>query len=285
MQASGGLWTLLFGWACVVPAALPQSAPPPSGAAPTVVDDGILAELEREWQRTVSALDQLRGLEQGLAAGAKPEPGYMREHSEPARWSLEEAGVQLVQLSQSMRALEQELQALRTRPPERPSATAPAVGTGAATQPQPNTSQTQSPEPAGSSQATANQTSGLSTDLRDRHAQATRSRALGRVGSLETPLQLPAQASLFSARAAYLAGDFASALAQFERLPDSPEVQHWRARSLERLGRIATALERYDALSKDPAAGSYAARAEQDARFLRWKQALDTASPSPSEAP
>lgn len=287
MQTASGFWTLLFGWVCVVPAALPQQANAVTGGVGDAgSSDGILVELEREWQRTVDALDQLRGIEQSLVTGPRPEPGYMRPHSEPAHWSLDEAGLQLVQLSKSIRDLEQELQALRSRPPERPAPTATdAVPAPAPARPGSEPSAAQGSAGSDPAPTPTSATAGLSSALRTRQSAATRLRSQGLKGGQQAPLQLPESITPASARAAYLAGDYASALAQFERLPESPAVQHWRARSLERLGRLNEALERFDALAKDPAAGGYATRAEQDASFLRWKQAIDTASPSPEKAP
>jgi hypothetical protein len=287
MQTASGFWTLLFGWVCVVPAALPQQANAVTGGgAQAGSTDGILSELEREWQRTVDALDQLRGIEKGLVTGPRPEPGYMRPHSEPAHWTLDEAGLQLVELSKSIRDLEQELQALRSRPPERPAppATETAQSLGAP-RPSPEAPSAQASAGSNAAPTPTSATAGLSSALRTRQSEATRLRSQGLKSAPQAPLQLPESITPASARAAYLSGDYQSALAQFERLPDSPAVLHWRARSLERLGRLSEALERFDALAKDPAAGAYASRAEQDAGFLRWKQALDTATPSPEKAP
>lgn len=254
MQTSTGWWSFVLGWACVVPAALPSGQEPPRG-------DGVLAQLESEWNRTVQALEGLRQVERQMAAGVAPPSGLAQQHSEPARWSLEEASGQLVGLSRSIRALEQELQALRARPPRRPES-------GALVAPAPATA--------------AGATTGLDPALRERQAQGKTKPA---AAAPPAPLELPAQISPSSARAAYLAGDFRSAEAQFQRLPDSPAVRHWLARCAERLGREAEALERYDALAGDPAAGDYALRAEQDARFLRWKQGLASSSPKPAGKP
>jgi hypothetical protein len=243
-----------LGWACVVPAALPGDQEAPRG-------DGVLAQLESEWNRTVQALEGLRRVEREIAAGQAPPAGLAQQHSEPPRWSLDEASSQLVGLSRSIRELEQELQALRARPPRRPESGALLA-----------------PAPLPESGATT----GLDPVLRERQAQAKPKAA---AGSAPAPLELPDQISLASARAAYLSGDHRNAEAQFLRLPDSPAVRHWLARCSERLGRSAEALQRFDALAADPNAGEYAQRAEQDARFLRWKQGFDQSSPKPATKP
>jgi hypothetical protein len=207
----------------------------------------------------VKALENLRRVERELVTGQVPPTGFAQQHSEPPRWSLDEASSQLIGLSRSIRDLEQELQSLRARPPRRPDSEslltpAPLTAVGA--------------------------TTGLDPALRERQAKTKTS-----TSAAPPALELPTQISMASASAAYLSGDHRSAEAQFLRLPDSPAVRHWLARCAERLGRSAEALQRFEALASDPKAGEYAQRAEHDARFLRWKQGFDISSPKPATKP
>jgi len=73
------------------------------------------------------------------------------------------------------------------------------------------------------------------------------------------------------ARAAYFAGRYDTALAEFEAGPDDARHRYWRARCLEQLDRPKEALDLYQTVVDDPTAGDLATKAKGDADFLRWK--------------
>lgn len=80
------------------------------------------------------------------------------------------------------------------------------------------------------------------------------------------------------ARAAYFAGQYDRALADFEAGVDEASSRYWRARCLEQLGRLEEALTLYDYVVADPAAGDLVERAKGDADFLRWKVDFENGS-------
>jgi tetratricopeptide (TPR) repeat protein len=86
------------------------------------------------------------------------------------------------------------------------------------------------------------------------------------------------------ARAAYLAGQFDRALAEFQAGPNDARHRYWRALCLDRLGRAEEALALYDVVIADAEGGEYVQRARSDADFLRWKIQFGAPKPAPAEA-
>jgi tetratricopeptide (TPR) repeat protein len=72
-------------------------------------------------------------------------------------------------------------------------------------------------------------------------------------------------------RALYRESRFDEALASFEDCGSDPESRYWRARCLEKVGRIADALTAYQALAQDAAAAPWSQRAASDLEFVRWR--------------
>jgi len=72
--------------------------------------------------------------------------------------------------------------------------------------------------------------------------------------------------------ALYRAERFEEALAELELAGDAIEPAYWRARCLERLGRVDEALAAYEALIAREDAGAFAERAKNDLEFLTWKR-------------
>src|SRR5688572_21265198 len=72
-------------------------------------------------------------------------------------------------------------------------------------------------------------------------------------------------------RALYRESRFDEALASFEDCGTDPELRYWRARCLEKVGRIADALTAYQALAQDAAAAPWSQRAASDLEFVRWR--------------
>jgi hypothetical protein len=82
--------------------------------------------------------------------------------------------------------------------------------------------------------------------------------------------------SVRQARLLILAERPLEALDLLKRAPDGAEVKYWRARSLEKLGRLDEAISTYREVTSDATAGPLALRAGQDVEFLEWKRDFES---------
>ena len=76
-------------------------------------------------------------------------------------------------------------------------------------------------------------------------------------------------------RACFRAGRFAEGLALLAAVQNSPAADYWRARCLERLGRIDEALRAYEAVVAAEPASELGLRAARDLDFVAWHQAFE----------
>lgn len=72
-------------------------------------------------------------------------------------------------------------------------------------------------------------------------------------------------------RALYRESRFDEALAAFESCGADAESRYWRARCLEKIGRVADAMTAYQALADDATAAPWSQRAASDLEFVRWR--------------
>lgn len=82
--------------------------------------------------------------------------------------------------------------------------------------------------------------------------------------------------ALRQAQAAYRAEDYERALEIFESIDSTPDVAYWRARTLERLGRLDEAAAAYTEVI-ETGEGGIVDRAKTDLEFLEWKRRFDDA--------
>jgi tetratricopeptide (TPR) repeat protein len=265
-------------------------------------DDRAPRTLAGALQDTVQTLEVLRGYRSADALDAVPDVELVRRATEPAIGDPNERTARLAALGQDLQRLHTHLELMQSGalPANAPLATSdvhldvPTVGLA-----------------AGELERILNNSRKPYIDLSDLgndgagNTSSTSPAATQRPGVAPTPVEVPSttpagttpsadadsaaaekardEAAEFAfnrARAAYFAGQYDRALADFEAGADEPRTRYWRARSLEQLGRLDEALTLYDSVVADPASGDLVERAKGDADFLRWKVDFEKGSSS-----
>ncbi|WP_419186105.1 tetratricopeptide repeat protein [Rohdeia mirabilis] len=265
-------------------------------------DDRTPRTLEGALQDTIQTLEVLRGYRSADAIDAVPDVELVRRATEPAIGDPSERTARLATLSDDMQRLHTHLELLRSGalPANAPLAQSdfhldvPTVGLAAGElerllqnsrkpyitldDPSPRGSNSASSSPPSTQQAP------VATPSADDAAGAAPSgpppTAETDSAAAEKARDEAADFAFNRARAAYFAGQYDRALADFEAGPDEPRSRYWRARSLEQLGRLDEALTLYDSVVADPTSGDLVERAKGDADFLRWKIDFEKGSSS-----
>jgi hypothetical protein len=240
---------------------------------PTVAwQDGAPPSLEDSLRRTLLALESLAGIGQRIEQGEVEAVPVLLQATEPALGAELESGPLLAQLRGEVAALEIELDALHSEPAlEGAALTAGrADGADAAIALTTGLDDASRAALAAWQDASAQKPRGDGSEA-DPSEDAEARRASGK-RSFEEPGYTADALRL--ARAYYRQGRFDRSLALLEGRT-SPAEAYWRARSLEKLGRIDDALAAYEVLAADPQGGADAQRAKEDLEFLRWRRQFE----------
>jgi tetratricopeptide (TPR) repeat protein len=245
---------------------------------PTVAwQDGAPPSLEESLRRTMAALEALAGLNQRIEQGEIEAVPQLLQATEPALGADEESGPLLTQLRGEVAALEIELDALHgDAAVERRAVEGNAVPatTGLDDASRALIAAT-TLEPASK---TANEAGDVAKQVSAAKAQREASkRSFEEPGYTADALKL--------ARAYYRQGNYDRAFALLEHRAAVPAEAYWRARCLEKLGRLDEAIAAYEVLSADPQGGTDAQRAREDLEFLRWRKQFEDRRKSTSGGP
>jgi tetratricopeptide (TPR) repeat protein len=247
----------------VVPTVAWQEGPPPS--------------LEESLRRTLLALESLAGLGQRIEQGELAAVPQLLQATEPALGAEEESGPLLAQLRGEVAALEIELDALHGEPAVERSPVGAHEG-GAAI-----------PATTGLDDATRALLAQTRIEQEDaaldgsKLAAAAKAQRESNKRSFEEPGYTADALRL--ARAYYRQGQYDRAFALLEGRSTDPTEAYWRARCLEKLGRLDEALAAYEVLAADAEGGADAQRAREDLEFLRWRQQFEQRRKSASGGP
>jgi tetratricopeptide (TPR) repeat protein len=245
---------------------------------PTVAwQDGAAPSLEESLRRTLAALESLAGLNQRIEQGELEAVPQLLQATEPALGNDEESGPLLTQLRGEVAALEIELDALHgDAAVERSAAQGSAV---------PATTGLDDASRALIAAGTLEPANKAANEAGDAAKQASAAKAQRESNkrSFEEPGYTADALKL--ARAYYRQGHYDRAFALLEHRASEPAEAYWRARCLEKLGRLDEAIAAYEVLAADPQGGTDAQRAREDLEFLRWRRQFEERRKSASGGP
>lgn len=236
-----------------------------------VLDEGELRSLENTLSGTVRALEVLAGIQERADTDPRQAALWIRSATEPPILDDRERDERLVQLRNEVNLMQMELDSF-SAPTSVATTEKPGVtGTVQA----PFTTQT-------GGLALQGVTTGLSDAARRALAHgpsaASQSEANPPTGTT-APAELPPREEpgytadpLGHARACYKAGRYEDGIAVLETLRDDIEALYWKARCLEKLGRLEeaeVALENVATVADGTWTGQ---RARTDLEFVRWKR-------------
>lgn len=226
------------------------------------------ARLETSLERTLVALETLKGLGRSVEGGGREAVGALIASTEPALPDARQRDELLETLRHEVSALERELDGLHASEREGPAGgarppalqglpgVAPTQGLDEATRrslEQPRGARARVPAPNATN-------AGEAPAAPDAAPEKLRFEPSGYTAD-----------ALTLARALYRKGEWLEALALLEGRDERPAETYWRARCLEKLERNTEAVAAYEAVIARPDGGWEAKRAKEDLDFLRWR--------------
>lgn len=220
--------------------------------------DGEIGSLEQALGETERALQVLGSVLKNAEGGDASAVGAVRRATESPILDPERRDARLVDLRNQVNLLQAELDGLR----------APALGTVA-------------PPPPAEAAALPPITSGLSPHvLEGLVARPTLEPAPATGAPASAAPPAATGAPLYSAdpvghaRACYLAGHFQKCLELTQQRADDPEALFWKARALERLGRLDEAVATMREAATRGEGTPLAQRARTEIEFLEWRRSF-----------